>query len=165
MPESMLLIERELRKRNVPLEDQQQIERTVVSDERLREASLTGVRGWLIVFCLSVFFNSLLMLIRGIAELGQAGQAIVFILIVPEPLLGVYGLVVLFLLLRRRIAAPKHASRWLISCFIYSLLVVIVLSLMAGKLILTGIPGVAAVVWLTYLQNSKRVAYTYGKST
>jgi hypothetical protein len=167
MPEAMLLIEAELRTRNVPLDNQQQIEQKVVTDERSREVSLIGVRGWLIVFCLVVFFNSLCMVGKGIAGLSQAGGPISFILIVPEALLGVYGLFVLFLLLRKRITAPVHASRWLIFCFIYSLLLVIVLSLIARKLILTGILGasVFALVWLTYIQNSKRVAYTYGKST
>jgi hypothetical protein len=166
MQESMLLIEAELRKRDVPLGDQEQIEQKVVSEERSREVSFTGVRGWLIVFCLVVLFNSVFMVLKGIVELSQAGETITLMLVVPEPLLGVYGLFVLFLLLRRRKTALVHASRWLISCFIYSLLFVIALSLIAGKLILTGILGTTlfALVWLTYIANSKRVAYTYGKT-
>ena len=167
MPESMLLIEAELSKRNVPFEDHQQIEQKVVSDERSREVSLTGIRGWLIVFLLVVFFNSLFMIIKGIAGLSHTGEPISYILIAPEPLLGLYGLFVLFLLLRRTKAAPTHTSWWIITCFIYSLLLVIVLSLISGKIILKGIMGTAvfALVWLHYLQHSKRVAYTYGKST
>lgn len=167
MPESMLLIEAELRKRKVPFNDQQQIAQKVLSDKRFHEDSLIGVRGWLIIFCLIVFFNSFSMIIKGIAGLSQAGKPIGFVLIVPEFLLGIYGFFVLSLLLRRGVKAPVHASRWIISCFIYSLLLVIALSLIAGRLIFTGILGTAvfALVWLTYIQNSKRVAYTYGKST
>jgi hypothetical protein len=82
--EAMSFIEAELKKRDVTIEQQQQIERKAAVEVHSAKKSLTGIRGWLLLFCIIVFLSSIVGIIK---------WSTVF-----EPILGIYGLVVFYLL-------------------------------------------------------------------
>jgi hypothetical protein len=160
----MIMIEAELKRRNVGSEYRGRVEQQILSDRTLRTQKLTGVRGWLLVFALLVIGNSIAAILGGLAGASQSLEnPIVGIALLPLWAFGAYGCYVFVLLLRKEINAPKHASRWLIAGFVLTLLYAGVVYLTTREFILTPFYGVATLIWLQYLDSSKRVAATYGK--
>lgn len=164
LPEAMIVIEAELNRRNVSSDDRNHVEQQILSGRNLRFQKLTGVRGWLLVFALITIGNSVAAILGGVAGASQVLEnPIVGIALLPLSAFGVYGCYVFVLLLRKKINAPKHASRWLIAGFVLALLYAGIVYLTTREFILTPFYGAATLIWLQYLDSSKRVAATYGK--
>lgn len=165
LPEAMIMIEAELKRRNVGSEDRDRVEQQILSDRNLRTHKLTGVRGWLLVFVLIVIGNSIAAILGGVGGASQVLEnPIVAIALVPLWSFGAYGCYVFVLLLQKKKNAPKHASRWLIAGFALTFFYAGVVYLTTREFILTPLYGAATLIWLQYLDSSKRVAATYGNS-
>jgi hypothetical protein len=164
LPKAMIIIEAELKRRNVSSEERNQGEQQILSDRNLRTQKLAGVRGWLLVFALIVIGNSIAAISGGVAAASQVLEnPIASIALLPLWAFGVYGCYLFVILLRKKNNAPKHASRWLIAGFVLTLLYAAVVYMATREFSLTPLYGIATLVWLQYLDSSKRVAATYGK--
>jgi cation transport ATPase len=161
--EALDLIEKELKSRNVSVDQKREIQQQVEQQELLRDEHLLGVRGWLIVFLIVVAINSIIGLFGGIDSLAKSQNFLGFLLVLPKSIIGCYGFFVLVLLIRRKPSAPEHASRWIIASFVYSLVVgFVVLAVSRSSEGFLFLPwAIATLPWLTYLEKSRRVAVTY----
>jgi hypothetical protein len=161
LPEAMIMIEAELVRRHVSSEDSVRIEQEILSGRNLLTQKLTGVDGWLLVFVLIVIGNSIAAILGAVA--GVLYNPIVGVALLPLLVYGAYGLYVFVLLIQWKVNAPRHASRWLIAGFLLGLLYIAVAYLTSGKFILSPLYGAPFLIWLQYLNSSKRVAATYSK--
>jgi hypothetical protein len=165
--DALCIMDRELTSRNVPAEQKAAIEKEVVQQEQARERRYRGIRGWLVVFILMVAGGSLIDLLSGVAALREAQSFVAVLLILPGVLVALYGFMAFVLLLRKKSSAPSHAARWMIVNFFYGLIVAIIVYALtrstAGFIILPSAAGL--LLWLYYLENSKRVAATYERKT
>ena len=180
LPEGLAMIEAELLRRNVVLEERSDIEQQVHSDRTLRLQNLGRVRGWLLVFAIAVLVQSVFSILLGIAMREVPLYLTLFVIF------GAYGCYAFGLLLFKKSNAPKHAARWLMAGFVLTLipLLLILLRLLirsriavlpylpatgnAGSefnLVLIIIPALSwYMAWLWYLEKSERVAATYSQS-
>jgi len=167
-PEALDLMEKELASRNISVDYKDQVVDKIKQQETVRDDQLRGIRGWLIVFLIVFALGSLRWLLEGIAALVEVQSFLQFLLVLPQPVVGGWGLFVLALLMAKKPSAPRHAIRWLITVLAYRLVygLVTVMSIggvsssEAGLLVLS-FAGNA--LWLTYLSSSRRVAVTYSK--
>jgi hypothetical protein len=161
LPEALEVIERELKARNVSLELRQNIAQTIQQERETQEQQLRGIRGWLLFFVIVVLANSVMGVLSGLSSLSEARAPLALLLLAPQPILGLAGLYVFVVLLLKKPFAPGHARIWLIVSFCYSLALAVILFIIARQFLLTPLPPIAALVWLTYLDESRRVAVTY----
>jgi hypothetical protein len=131
------------------------------STEELDRAELTGVRGWLLFFVITVAFNAAWQLLSGAAGVQLAvaasagGQYLPPSAFVgfPQAGIGALGFAVFALLLKRHSMAPMLAQAWLAAGILLSLVAFV----MGGG----AAPWIYPIIWLVYLRRSKRVAFTY----
>lgn len=166
-PDALSAMDRELASRDVPIDGRQAVEQEILQKEEVVDQKLRGIRGWLIVFILVVAIGSLVGLLTGIAALMLSQNVLGLLLTLPSVVIALYGFVAVVLLLRKKPSAPSHAARWMIANFVYGLIVaVIVWALTRDTSGFTVLPSpIGVLLWLTYLENSKRVAATYGKTS
>lgn len=166
-PDALSAMDRELASRDVPVDRQQAVEQEILQKEEAVAQRYRGIRGWLIVFILMVAIGALIRLLTGIAGLMQSQNVLALVLTTPSVLIALYGFVAVVLLLRKKPSAPSHAARWMIANFVYALIVAVIVWALthdtSGFMVLPSAIGV--LLWLAYLENSKRVAATYGKTS
>ncbi len=135
----------------------------IIQRSRAEDRQYRGIRGWLIVFILSVAGGSLLSLLYGIVEWEEVQGFQGILLFMPRVLIAIYGLDVFVLLLREKPSAPAHAARWVIANFACSLITAVLFYAVtrstAGFIVFLSTLALAP--WIPYLKKSKRVAATY----
>jgi hypothetical protein len=159
---ALALITQELSRRGLSQSLSDIIEKVAADQVEGEEERLTGIRGWLLWFIVSVLLNSLLHVFFGLVFL-RSNTSMGLITGVLSLMLAGYGLVVFYLLIRKKSTAPRSAELFLILGFIVSLF-----GAMAGWMVThrwdSGgllFAGMSVAVWLTYLHSSRRVANTY----
>jgi len=167
-PDALSVMDRELASRDVPVDRQQAVAQEIIQKEVAVDQRHRGIRGWLIVFILVVAIGSLIGLLSGIYRLVSQSQNILWILLVVLGLLiALYGFVAVVLMLRKKPSGPSHAARWLIADVIYYGIMVLITieSLGVRDRFVVASRVLGLMLWLTYLERSRRVAATYGKTS
>jgi len=157
-PEALSRLHRELERRNVATAEHQILLETAEAERR--SESLVGVRGWLRFFVVILSLNSLTLLLTVPAPWSPGYSLSGRVLLSSTVLLGLLGLVIGFLLVRRYRWAPRWAIAWLL------------LNLATGIgsiFFANGSPSsastlVSSLVWIRYFQVSKRVKATYAET-
>jgi len=165
-PEAIRLIRQELQERDLTPEVEETVESQVVVEAKKEQRSLTGIRGWLLVFVVLFGLNSGARLLAEIFALGQALPGIVKLDIIVEMFISIYALSTCWLLLSRHPKAPQHAkAAVVIFCFfaVGSWLAFYWGGLPAGPFPLSA--SSFACIWWSYLSYSKRVRFTYAPGT
>ncbi len=165
-PDSIIFMSKELQRRGVSSDEvnvrQADVEQKIKSEDQ----KLSGLGGFLLLFLIIFIFNLILAFVQGFSILANASTQLNVLslsLSIPQFIIGVYGVYIFFLLVRKKYNAPSHTIRWLILSAAVSFLSGILLFYISGKLEFSIIsPFVFALIWLTYFTNSKRVAITYG---
>ena len=164
LPEAAAKIASEISRRSISHETLARTEHEVRKDNQDQVLRLSGVRGWLFVFVSMVGLNTLGALAEGLSGLVRSpGDPILALIYLPSLMLGIYGLYVNALLIGRKAGAPRHASWWLIAGFATTLFHAAIIYFLRKEFVLNPLSGLAMLVWLTYLEHSKRVAATYGQ--
>lgn len=148
--------------RNVPESESLQIQSDIQAGREAEAIRLGRIRGWLVVFIVSVALVSLSELLSALTLAGS-GSAALSMMALLFGAMGVYGGYVTYVLIERRPQAPAHAQRWILLTLFINVSLIALAYWIAGVL-LSGPEGLAsnALIGLTYLQESKRVALVYG---
>lgn len=162
-PEAIALMEEELASRDAFIENRAQIEQEALIEKKKDDEELRGVRGWLLVFVIVVFVNSVPGLFSAVILLERSEGFGEVLFGLSALLLFAYGCFAFFLLVKKDERAPSHAAKWLIATACFSILSGALVYLDGGGPIWVQLWSVAsAVIWMTYLEKSRRVAITYG---
>lgn len=160
LPEALAAMEKELSSRDISI-DRAEIEQDIRKERQETEERLRGVRGWLLLFVIIVFVNSLIGVLQSLNTLGGSANSNTTLLILPLLILSLYGFFVSVLLVLKHKKAPSHAAKWLIASAGYAILFGVLIFLMAGEMTTVSFTAMGALVWLVYLDGSRRVALTY----
>ena len=165
MPEAIALMTEELDKRNISQLEKAKIQTNIGKKVEEEKKSISGIRGLLLLFIIILLFNSLVSLIAGISIVSTTRSLLSTVISLPSFFIALYGIFVFFLLVLKKQNAPKHATNWIISAFIISLIYAAFSLLATGELpsFLLG-QAISAGIWLGYFSYSKRIAATYGTS-
>jgi cytochrome bd-type quinol oxidase subunit 1 len=172
-PESLAIMEEELRKRGIAPEAVACIVAGIQQSEQEQIASLAGVRGWLLFFVAILVIHALVLL----KELLDAAALVPLLLEKPPVATNsstvlvwgyMAGLAVLFpfcvfvivAMLLKKPYAPG-AARWYL---LFALISMATGAFLSSEPAGAVFPGLGAALWLAYLTTSKRVAATYGSS-
>jgi len=161
-PEAVDLMLREISRRGVSESEKEDAAKEVVQRLESEKKRLIGIGGFLLVFIIGAICGSLLSMFLGVVLIYEATGVFAFCGALSLAL-GGYGCYVSYLLIAKRPTAPMHAERLLISGLLLSFFETLIVSLANHRLVGQPLSGVAgAMVWLVYLNNSRRVANTYG---
>jgi len=160
LPEALAAMENELSSRDISIE-RAEIEQDVRKEGQETEERLRGVRGWLLYFVIMVFVGSLIGVVESLNILTEPANSTEVLITIPLLILSLYGFFVFVLLVRKHKTAPSRAAKLLVASAVYTFLLGVLIYLMTGELTIAPLGGAGAVVWLTYLNGSRRVALTY----
>ena len=158
------LMLKELQKRNVS-SDEVSVRQADI-EQKIEAEKLSGIGGFLtfflIIFTLNVFFSFW----QGAAYILESASTQSFvsrsISVIPQFIIGAYGIYVFKLLIAKKYNAPRHTIRWLILGATVNFFIGILLFFNSGKLDFSIIAPISfALIWITYFTNSKRVKLTY----
>lgn len=147
--------------RNVPESQSLQIRSDIQAEREAEAVRLGRIRGWLVVFIVLVALNSLIELGSALSLAGAAASLVPSLTALLFGAAAIYGGYVTYSLLERRPRAPAHAQRWILLTVFANVFLLVVAYLMYG-LPPARSGATAALIGLTYLQESKRVAHVYG---
>jgi hypothetical protein len=162
-PESIELMIKELDKRNIPHLEKEEIKTRVEKKIEKETKSISGIKGFLLLFLIVLIGNSIFALVTSVSpEVNFNIFASIFFAL-PFLGIGIYGIFTFFLLIRKKTTAPKHAIMWLISTFIFNVIIEIVYYLASEEIEFSLVAStISSLIWLSYFSQSKRVAATYG---
>lgn len=153
VPGAVAVMRNVLDARNVSESESLRIQSDIQAEREAEATRLGRIRGWLVVFIVLVAVSSLFDLLLGFVIVGGSGSSLLMGLLVGGA--GAFGGYVTFSLIRRQPAAPAYAQAWIVMT-------------LCIDLILTGPSGnllgsvLSALIWVWYLEESKRVAHVYG---
>lgn len=138
-------------------------------EQRIHEETetLSGLRGFLLLFLILIVLNSFLSIGMGLSLWLSRGPNLgLFLSSIPMFIVGVYGIITFVLLSEKRFHAPVHAKRWLVLTFIVNLFYALMVFFATGEFTFSVIgSGMFTGIWFVYLSTSKRVAVTYSPET
>lgn len=159
---ALQLMKKELIRRNISTLEIEEIQSGIKVTLKEETKKIYGIKGFLLLFILIILGNSLFFIITGLSTFTNYTGLISFLISLPIILIGIYGIFTFILLIRKKTNAPKHAEKWIILAFIFSLIISVFYYYYLRDIpfFLLG-SCIFALIWLTYLQNSKRVKTTY----
>jgi hypothetical protein len=157
-PEALALMRRELDRRDVNVETRNIAREDEVENDRRH---YVGVRGWLTFLAVVVALSSVMALTSAAQALRPSLHPVLLYLVVFKGLMGLYGLVVVGLIVLRHRAAPRHAT---------IVVALFWLNAVAGVTLFTPVTGgrflrfafwsAWLVIWWSY-SHSKRIRMTF----
>jgi len=164
--EAITLMLKELERRSVSPEETSNIQTEIKRKKQDETNKYSGIRGILLVFLIAFLGSSLVSFVDGLTILLNYTNEIARIFSIALIAIGIYGIFTFVLLVLKRKSAPGHAWRQILLTFLVHLASNIRVFLYTKELTIDMFfwISVATLFWLTYLQNSERVAITYGVS-
>lgn len=157
-PEALALLRQELASRGLR---PGQLEAAVSGPRAAERERLRGVRGFLALMVFDIGSRSLLSLFVVVRLLSAQPRRTEILLALLAAFMGLYGLLVCVLLVRRRPRAPREAAAWF--ALLLATCLVLVYSLWQdGSLRWPAAFLFYPALWLLYLWKSRRVKITFG---
>lgn len=148
-PDVIKVILKELEKRNITKEEINSIRADIERKRQTKAKSIMGISGFLFLFLIMLGLYSLVTTSIGVLILIAHRETLSYLVSIPNLVVGIYGFLVLSLLVRKKRTAPINAMLWIILSFFVTLMY----SFIAA--------AIFSVVWLLYFLHSKRVALNY----
>ena len=165
IPRAIDVMRRLLDARGVPESEVLSIQTRLGSVQEDERGRLDRVRGWLLVFVLVVALSSLSQLVAAGTLAAAPWSLWPSMMLLLFGVTGIYGVYVTLLLVRKKKRAPVHARHWIVMALLANLASAVFLYIMLGEVPTNALGSALFVaVWLTYLDQSKRVANVYGPS-
>jgi hypothetical protein len=169
--EAIELMLRELNRRNISQEEIRTFETEAAKKMQDEAKRLSGVRGFLLLFLIVLIFNSIRFFLWGFSSLANSLNPLNGLSLVLSAIyliVACYGITVSFLLIRKSEHALTHTKWWIVFTAVVGFVNLMVAFFVKGRVESSDIgnamfAAIFAVVWLTYISQSRRVANTYGR--